>query len=318
MLPDATGPLYPVEVKRSDCFEACADLRDVDLVIADPPYGGIVNEEWDKRWTLGDYARLTDLIKGMLKPNGTAYVWGGIGTPANRLFFEWLGELERRDRTMKIHTLITWKKKRGYGTANNYLFTREECAMLVKCTSQSNKPAVFNIPLLEEKRGYAGYNAKYPAKSEFLRVTNVWTDINEIFRGKIHPTEKPSKLARRMIATSSNPHDLVVDPMAGSGSTGVAARELQRRCLLVEQSDCAMRPLDGSADPSPPVTYEEARETFVVRSPGRDDAEVTLATDAVGAKESVRVELRSAFRRLWQTDAVSVYTAAELNTKESR
>lgn len=113
--------------------------------------------------------------------------------------------------------------------------------MLVK----GEKPKTFNIPLLDEKRGYAGYNADYPAKSEFLRRTNVWTDVTELFKGKIHPAEKPSRLAEIMIETSSNPDDLVVDFFAGSGSTGVAAQKLNRRCILIEQSDCPMHTFEG-------------------------------------------------------------------------
>lgn len=108
--------------------------------------------------------------------------------------------------------------------------------MLVK----GDKPRTFNIPLLDVKRGYPGYNAKFPAKSEFLRRTNVWTDVTELFRGKIHPAEKPSRLAEIMIETSSLPGEVVLDPMAGSGSTGVAAMNLGRPSLLIEQSDCLM------------------------------------------------------------------------------
>src|SRR5271170_5380 len=204
--------INPVQVIRGDCFQVCADYRDVDLIIVDPPYGGIVDEQWDRDWTVDDYRLLAGLIRDMLKPGGTAYVWGGIGTVGNRIFFDWLAGLESRNRksfsenALRIYNVITWKKKRAYGKKDDYLFTREECAMLVK----GNKPATFNIPLLDVKRGYAGYNSKYPAKSEYLRVTNVWDDISEIFRGKIHPCEKPSSLAARMIATSSAPNDLVV------------------------------------------------------------------------------------------------------------
>lgn len=102
------------------------------------------------------------------------------------------------------------------------------------------RPNVFNVPLLEDKRGYAGYNPDYPAKSEFKRRTNVWTDITELFRGKIHPTEKPSRLAEVMIEVSSKPGDLVIDLFAGSGSTGVAAEKLGRSAILVEKRECQM------------------------------------------------------------------------------
>lgn len=180
--------------------------------------------------------QMTGIIERILKPGGTAFIWGGVGKPNNRIFFEWLSKLETEIPTLQIWDVITWSKKRAYGRPDRLLFTREECAMIVK----GDKPATFNVPLLETKRGYAGYNPKYPAKSEFLRRTNVWTDVSEIFRGKIHPTEKPSRLAEIAIEMSSNPGDLVVDMFAGSGSTAVAAIKLGRRCLLVEQSDCPM------------------------------------------------------------------------------
>ena len=89
---------------------------------------------------------------------------------------------------------------------------------------------------------------KYPAKSEFYRRTNVWDDVTELLRGKIHPAEKPARLAEIMIQTSSNPGDLVVDLFAGSGSTGVASLNVGgRRCVLYEKSDCAMHPLERKA-----------------------------------------------------------------------
>lgn len=226
-----------VKVVRGDCFhvDLRAHMGKVDLLICDPPYGEILDEEWDHEC----YAGLGHLAESLLAPGGTAYVWGGVGTHRNRPFFKWLSVVE--DQTnLRLHNLITWGKKRAYGTPSNFLFTREEIAMLVK----GDKPKTFNIPLLDKLRGYAGYSAKYPAKSPYLRRTNVWTDVTELLRGKIHSAEKPSKLAEIMIKTSSNPGDLVVDLFAGSGSTGVAARAVGgRRCILFEKSDCAMHPL---------------------------------------------------------------------------
>lgn len=231
-----------VRVVRGDSFELAQGLAGrVQLIVADPPYGGILKEKWDVEC----YERLGKLVSGLLVPGGTAYVWGGIGKHRQRPLFRWLAEVE--DRTdLRLYNLITWRKRRAYGKKNDYLFIREECAMLVK----GEEPRTFHIPLLDQKRGYAGYNAKYPAKSEYLRRGNVWDDITEIFRGKIHSAEKPAKLAEVMIRTSSNEGDLVVDLFAGSGSTGVAALAVgERRCVLFEKSDCKMHPLGVESTP---------------------------------------------------------------------
>jgi DNA modification methylase len=230
-----------VEVIRGDCFELAPRLAGtVDLIVCDPPYGEILDEPWDHEC----YERLGKLVEKLLVPRGTAYVYGGIGTYKNRPFMRWLSAVED-ETNLRLHNLITWGKKRAYGKSDNFLFTREECAMLVKC-GKDEKPKTFNIPLLDKLRGYAGYSAKYPAKSPYLRRTNVWTDVTELFRGKIHAAEKPSKLAEIMLKTSSNPGDLVVDLFAGSGSTGVAALAVSgRRCVLFEKSDCVMHSFSG-------------------------------------------------------------------------
>jgi site-specific DNA-methyltransferase (adenine-specific) len=53
---------------------------------------------------------------------------------------------------------------------------------------------------------------------------------------KIHPTEKPLGLFRQIIEVSSNPGDLVFDPCAGSGTTAVAAQQLERGWIIVDIS----------------------------------------------------------------------------------
>lgn len=50
-------------------------------------------------------------------------------------------------------------------------------------------------------------------------------------RNKLHPTQKPVELMKRLVLASTNPGDLVYDPCMGSGSTGVACIETGRRFL---------------------------------------------------------------------------------------
>lgn len=62
-----------------------------------------------------------------------------------------------------------------------------------------------------------------------------FVNFNSAAGNRIHPTEKPVPLLKYLISLLSNPGDLILDPFAGSGSTGQAALELQRRAVLVEK-----------------------------------------------------------------------------------
>jgi DNA modification methylase len=225
------------ELIHGDVFEF-SPSKLADLVIADPPYGGILKEAWDREWNAESYLRLAEKVSRLLVPGGSAYIWGGVGKYQQRHFLRFMAEVE--DRTdLHLRNVITWSKKRAHGKSDDYLFTREEIAWLVK----GEKPAVFHVPLLEEKRGYAGYNPKYPAKSEYKRRTNVWTDITEIMRGKVHVAEKPERLSEVMIATHTDPGGMVFDLFAGSGNATAAAIKLGRHSIAVEADETTYRGL---------------------------------------------------------------------------
>jgi DNA modification methylase len=53
--------------------------------------------------------------------------------------------------------------------------------------------------------------------------------------GKIHPTQKPTEILEYFIELCSNPGDIILDTFAGSGSTGIAAKNTGRNCILVER-----------------------------------------------------------------------------------
>lgn len=209
----------------------------VPLVIADPPYGNVLSDAWD-RWDGNDIhmahwmCQWTHLWRDALLPNAAFYVWGGIGQPDFRPFFRYLVDVERPD--FKLANLITWKKRRAYGVQHNYLFTREECAYLIN-GPDIKRPRCFNVPLLGEKRGYAGYDPKHPAKSEFYRRSNVWTDVTEVMRGKVHTAQKPERVMEVPVEVHTREGECVIDLFAGSGSTARAAVRLNRRYVVFEK-----------------------------------------------------------------------------------
>ena|SRR3990167_6200649 len=97
--------------------------------------------------------------------------------------------------------------------------------------------AIFHNPNQKKQWNGGGHSAIWRAGVEFGR--------------KEHPTQKPLKLMRKLIADFTNPGDVVFDPFMGSGATGVACMELGRNfigCeLLQEYFKIAERRLDESS-----------------------------------------------------------------------
>ena len=210
------------------------------IIISDPPYGNILNNtSWDKTklndrqfsdWMVDWTLKWSDLLIA----NGAMYIWGGLGKPLFHPFFRYLCDIEEKSEgNILLKDLLTWKKSRAYGTSNAFLFCREELAFLIK-GKDIKKPAIFNIPYLEQERGYAGFNKDYPAKSKFLRRSNVWADVKELFKNKLHICEKAARVCEIPIEVSSNPGDIVLDLFSGSGSTSAAARKLNRNWIAIE------------------------------------------------------------------------------------
>lgn len=210
------------------------------LIIADPPYGNIVKDRWDKVTTSDEcyaywmyvWTRNWEMIN--LAQGGAFYVWGGIGRPGFRPFWKYVTKVEEQSG-LNLANLLTWGKRRGYGIQHNYLFTREECAYF--CKGDIKKPRCFNVPHLTVERGYEGFNKKYPAKSKFKRRTNVWSDVTEILRGKVHPTQKAARVIEIPIEVHTQPGEWVIDPFAGSFTTAHAARRLGRRFVVIENDE---------------------------------------------------------------------------------
>jgi len=68
---------------------------------------------------------------------------------------------------------------------------------------------------------------------------DLWDDIYSIAQGseiRKYPTAKPTKLLERIIQMTTDEGDVVLDPMAGSGTTGEASRNLKRNCILIDQN----------------------------------------------------------------------------------
>lgn len=212
-----------IELQKAEDY--IPTLPKLNLVLTDPPYYRIAKSKWDKVWKTEDeyvdwLVNIFSLCYEQLEDGGSLIFFSGIGRHGEHPLFKVIVKLEQLGFTYR--NWITWKKRRAYGKKKDYLFTREEVIWMTK-----GDIGCFNIPYLGEKRGYSGFNTKYPAKSEFKRVTNVWDDITEIF-ATAREAEKPVELMRRFVETHSNPNDIVLDCFAGLGATGRACQQTGR------------------------------------------------------------------------------------------
>ena len=89
-----------------------------------------------------------------------------------------------------------------------------------------------------DKRDGNLYKKLYKSECKGKPLSNLWDDISYITRTqqdpRTYPTQKPLKLLERIISISTNKGDLVLDPTAGSGTTGVACKNLERNCYLID------------------------------------------------------------------------------------
>jgi adenine-specific DNA-methyltransferase len=99
-----------------------------------------------------------------------------------------------------------------------------------------------------DKRDGNLYKKLYKSECKGKPLSNLWDDISYITRTqqdpRTYPTQKPLKLLQRIISISTNKGDLVLDPTAGSGTTGIACKTLGRNCILIDINEDAKKIFD--------------------------------------------------------------------------
>lgn len=82
------------------------------------------------------------------------------------------------------------------------------------------------------------YKKLYKSECKGKPLSNLWDDISYITRTqedpRVYPTQKPLKLLERIISISTNENDWVLDPTAGSGTTGIACKKSNRNCCMID------------------------------------------------------------------------------------
>jgi site-specific DNA-methyltransferase (adenine-specific) len=227
---------HGVRLYQGDALKLLAQAKDgiFDLIFADPPYflsndgitchaGKMVSVNkgvWDRAETFEAVYEFNEgwlrECKRLLKPDGTIWVTGtahniySVGFAMQRLGFKILND-------------IAWHKVNPPPNLSCRYFTHAtETILWARRTPKSRH--TFNYQEMKrENRGkqmQSLWSIKPPGKHEKRY-------------GK-HPTQKPEALLERIIRASTNPHDLVLDPFCGSGTTGVVCARHGRRFIGID------------------------------------------------------------------------------------
>ena len=247
-----------------DTFEILPRLprKFVDLLIVDPPYNLSKDYDGKKFNALNDeqYHAYTekwvDLVKPLLKDNASLYVccdWKTsliVGTVLKKHFC--------------LQNRITWQREKGRGAAANWKNGMEDIWF-----ATNGSKYTFNLEAVKiRKKVIAPYRAdgkpkdwEETADGNFRNTcpSNFWDDISIPYwsmpENTAHPTQKPEKLFAKLVLASSREGDVVLDPFAGSGTTSVVCKKLNRRYVGIEQNErycvwCEKRLADAETDKS--------------------------------------------------------------------
>ena len=157
---------------------------------------------------------------------------------------------------------------------------------------------------------------QYLDESPGVPLSNTWTDIKSLYgssgwfpgnRKEItgFPTQKPLALLDRIIKTSSNEGDVVLDPFCGCATACVAAERLGRRWMGIDRGEEAYRQvidrLQSILDEAPILLGAEDKVRYMRELPGQtDDLRVAppVPTPRRSASHSARIQIEDNVKRL--------------------
>jgi site-specific DNA-methyltransferase (adenine-specific) len=210
------------------------------LAIQDPPYNFVAFEEkglnnfieWCRKWV--------EVTKSSLADDASFYIW--LGADQNNHFQPFADFIiMMRNFGFDSRSFITMRNQRGYGTQKNWMSVRQELLYYTIGKPVFNVEAEYtDIPKILNGY-YKTVNGKKTknferSKSEFIRAGNVWVDIQQVFYRMEENVngcyaQKPLKAIDRIVLSSSNENDIVIDLFAHSGATLLSSERLGRRCF---------------------------------------------------------------------------------------
>ena len=216
-----------IELWQGDCLELMKDMPDksVDLVITDPPYLHVKGGMKSKKYNTGTWKADSDMVTGM-SDFGEAEIFNFLDTVMPKMKKVNMYIFCSKLQLVYYFKYISMNKKLKYD-----LLVWDK----VKYTMKSSKFYTSDIEYVV--RIYqAGVSLR-----KVLTEDGAKSDINHYMKRQAHPqprgehgTMKPVNLIENFIRVASDEHDVVLDPFVGSGTTGVACKNLNRNFIGIE------------------------------------------------------------------------------------
>ena len=229
-----------MQLIQGDCLIEMAKLPDksIDLILTDPPYGTTACK-WD---TVIPLDKMWIQLKRIIKDNGAIVLFGSEPFSSylrisniNNFKYDWI-----------------WVKSHPTGFLNAWcqpLRSTENVSVFYKNQSIYN-PLIENKPqkdirietgsIRNKTDNYGSYevgnikNKTIPDNKRMPRNLLYFNGANSASLDKYHPTQKPVKLMEYLIKTYTNEKETVLDFTMGSGTTGVACKQLNRDFIGIE------------------------------------------------------------------------------------
>lgn len=228
-----------------DSIEVMKKIPDnsIDLIFADPPYymqlqGDLyrpnqskvdaVNDEWDKFSSFTEYDKFSNNwlkeAHRILKVNGAIWVIGSY----HNIF-----------RVGKIIQDI------GYWILNDIVWIKSNPMPNFKGTRFNNAHETLIWASKNQKSKYTFHYKSLKASNEDLQMRSDWylgicqgdERLKDTEGKKVHSTQKPIDLLFRVILSTSNVGDIILDPFSGTGTTAAVAKKLSRNYIGIEKEE---------------------------------------------------------------------------------
>ena len=222
-----------IELIQGDCLEIMPSIPDksIDMILCDLPYGTTACK-WD---TIIPFEPLWEQYKRIIKDNGAIVLTASqpftsalVMSNIKMFKYEWVWDKVKPSTGLhaKIQPLRQHENILVFGNPKYY-------PIMEKTKDRIDKPRIANngeaFGGKEILRQHSNNGLKYPRS--LLTISNA----NQ--NNRLHPTQKPVALFEYLIKTYTNEGDLVLDNCAGSGTTGVACKNLNRNFIGIEKDE---------------------------------------------------------------------------------